>query len=275
MPGMPTSGKRARPARARPSSCRSENGRCGSPAPTASTSRPGARPSSTWPATTSASATESCARCASDPACCTASREASTPRRSTRSASPSGAPDWLNTVRVTFPRYGRHADELCVTELAHVIWAVQMSTVEFHPWNSRCADVERPDEWRIDIDPMPDCPFSRVQRVADVAHEVLDELGRGRLAEDLRRQRDPRLRPDRAALGLSRRPPGRPGLRPRGGAPRSRRRHHHLVAQGPRARQGVRRLQPERPRSHHRLRLLGPRDQRWNRVDADHLGRDR
>ncbi|MBV9425798.1 MAG: ATP-dependent DNA ligase, partial [Solirubrobacterales bacterium] len=68
---------------------------------------------------------------------------------------PSGAPDWIETVRVNFPRYGRHADELCVTELASVIWAVQMSTVEFHPWNSRRADVERPDEWRIDIDPMP------------------------------------------------------------------------------------------------------------------------
>ncbi len=90
---------------------------------------------------------------------------------------PSGAPDWVQTVRLTFPRYGRHADELCVTELASVIWAVQMSTVEFHPWNSRRADVERPDEWRIDIDPMPDCPFDRVQRVARTAHEVLDELG--------------------------------------------------------------------------------------------------
>jgi DNA ligase D len=90
---------------------------------------------------------------------------------------PSGAPPWIETVRVTFPRYGRHADELCVTEPAHVIWAVQMSTVEFHPWNSRRADVEHPDEWRIDIDPMPDCQFATVQRVAHVAHEVLDELG--------------------------------------------------------------------------------------------------
>ncbi|HEY8764525.1 MAG TPA: non-homologous end-joining DNA ligase [Solirubrobacteraceae bacterium] len=90
---------------------------------------------------------------------------------------PPGAPPWLETVRVTFPRYGRHADELCVTELASVIWAVQMSTVEFHPWNSRRADVERPDEWRIDIDPMPECGFDCVQRVAHVAHEVLDELG--------------------------------------------------------------------------------------------------
>jgi DNA ligase D len=90
---------------------------------------------------------------------------------------PGGAPPWLETVRVHFPRYNRYADELCVTELGSVIWAVQMATVEFHPWNSRRADTERPDEWRIDLDPMPDCPFSRVRRVAHVVHEVLDDIG--------------------------------------------------------------------------------------------------
>ena len=90
---------------------------------------------------------------------------------------PHGAPPWLETVRVHFPRYNRNADELCVTELASVIWAVQMSTVEFHPWNSRRADTEKPDEWRIDLDPMPGCDFATVRRVARVAHEVLDELG--------------------------------------------------------------------------------------------------
>jgi DNA ligase D len=90
---------------------------------------------------------------------------------------PKGGPPWLETVRVNFPRYGLHADELCVTELAHVIWAVQMSTVEFHPWNSRRTDVEKPDEWRIDLDPMPECPLDRVRHVAGVVHEVLDELG--------------------------------------------------------------------------------------------------
>jgi DNA ligase D len=88
---------------------------------------------------------------------------------------PSGAPPWVDTVRVEFPS-GRHADELCVTDLASVIWAVQMSTVEFHPWNSRRADVERPDEWRIDLDPMPECGFDTVRRVGRVVREVLDEL---------------------------------------------------------------------------------------------------
>ncbi|GAB3746054.1 non-homologous end-joining DNA ligase [Amycolatopsis oliviviridis] len=89
---------------------------------------------------------------------------------------PNGAPDWLQTVRVDFPS-GRHAYELCVTHPADVIWAVQMSTVEFHPWNSRRADTESPDEWRIDLDPMPDCPFSTVRKVAHTVHEILDELG--------------------------------------------------------------------------------------------------
>jgi DNA ligase D-like protein (predicted polymerase) len=64
-----------------------------------------------------------------------------------------------------------------VTELASVLWAVQMSTVEFHPWNSRRADTERPDEWRIDLDPMPSCSFAVVRQVAHIVHEVLDELG--------------------------------------------------------------------------------------------------
>jgi DNA ligase D len=89
---------------------------------------------------------------------------------------PKGAPPWLETVHVEFPS-GRSADELCVVDVAHVIWAVQMSTVEFHPWNSRRADTEKPDEWRIDLDPMPECDLGCVRRVAHVAREVLDEIG--------------------------------------------------------------------------------------------------
>lgn len=90
---------------------------------------------------------------------------------------PAGAPDWMETVQIYFPRWKRTANELCVTEIAQVIWAVQMSTVEFHPWNSRKADVEKPDEWRIDLDPGPDCTWQTVQRVTHLAHEVLEELG--------------------------------------------------------------------------------------------------
>jgi DNA ligase D-like protein (predicted polymerase) len=90
---------------------------------------------------------------------------------------PKGAPEWVQTVRVHFPRWNRTADELCVQHPADVVWAVQMSTVELHPWNSRRFDVERPDEWRIDLDPMPEATYADVRRVAHIVGEVLDELG--------------------------------------------------------------------------------------------------
>ena len=89
---------------------------------------------------------------------------------------PKGAPEWVQTARVAFPS-GRHADELCVTEPASVIWAVQMSTVEFHPWHSRRADTECPDELRIDLDPQPGTDYADARRVALAAHEVLAEFG--------------------------------------------------------------------------------------------------
>jgi len=89
---------------------------------------------------------------------------------------PKGAPEWVETAQVSFPS-GRVADELCVTELASVIWAVQMSTVEFHPWHTRRADVEKPDELRIDLDPQPGTGFAEAKQVAAVVREVLTELG--------------------------------------------------------------------------------------------------
>jgi DNA ligase D len=89
---------------------------------------------------------------------------------------PAGAPPWVQTARVAFPS-GRTANELCVTELASVVWAVQMATVEFHPWHSRRADTERPDELRVDLDPQPGTGFAEAKVVAATVREVLAELG--------------------------------------------------------------------------------------------------
>ena len=89
---------------------------------------------------------------------------------------PEKRPDWIETARVSFPS-GRHADELCVTEVAQVAWAANLATVDFHPWPSRRADVDHPDELRIDIDPQPGTGFTDAKRVAATVREVLDELG--------------------------------------------------------------------------------------------------
>ncbi len=89
---------------------------------------------------------------------------------------PEKRPEWVEAARVTFPS-GRHADELCVTELAQVVWAANLAVIDFHPWPSRRADTEHPDELRIDIDPQPGTDFADGKRVAAIVREVLAEIG--------------------------------------------------------------------------------------------------
>ncbi len=89
---------------------------------------------------------------------------------------PKGAPDYVQTARIEFPS-GRHADEICPTEIAVVGWCAQMGTLTFHPWPVRDSDVDHPDELRIDLDPQPGTDFADAVRVAGVAHELLGELG--------------------------------------------------------------------------------------------------
>ncbi|WP_435745522.1 DNA polymerase domain-containing protein [Nocardioides sp. SYSU DS0663] len=94
---------------------------------------------------------------------------------------PKGAPDYLETVEVTFPS-GRTAEEVCPTEVAVPVWCAQMGTLTFHPWPVRRvagdpSSVDRPDELRIDLDPQPGTTFADAVRVAGVARELLEELG--------------------------------------------------------------------------------------------------
>ena len=89
---------------------------------------------------------------------------------------PAGAPDWVRTAHLTFPS-GRTADEVAPSELAVVIWAANLGTLRFHPWPVTAADVERPDQLRIDLDPMPGVGFDQVVPVAHEVRAFLAELG--------------------------------------------------------------------------------------------------
>ncbi len=87
-----------------------------------------------------------------------------------------GAPDYVQTARIEFPS-GRHADEICPTEVAVVAWAAQMNAITFHPWPVRREDVDHPDELRLDLDPQPGTDFADAVLVAAEARVLLDELG--------------------------------------------------------------------------------------------------
>jgi len=89
---------------------------------------------------------------------------------------PDKAPEWLQTAVVTFPS-GRHARELVPNDAAHLVWGVNLGVIDWNPWAVRRADLDHPDELRLDLDPCPEVPFSEVRQVALGAREVLEEHG--------------------------------------------------------------------------------------------------
>ncbi|MGC5341680.1 non-homologous end-joining DNA ligase [Streptomyces sp. DT24] len=89
---------------------------------------------------------------------------------------PKNVPDWIPTARIAFPS-GRHADEICPTEPAAVLWAANLGTLTFHPWPVRGGDTEHPDELRIDLDPQPGTGYADAVRAAHELRAVLDENG--------------------------------------------------------------------------------------------------
>ncbi len=89
---------------------------------------------------------------------------------------PDNRPPWIETATVAFPS-GRSATELCPVDVAHVMWAANTGCLDFHPWPSRRADVESPDELRIDLDPMPGTGWPEVIETAFEVRAVFEELG--------------------------------------------------------------------------------------------------
>jgi DNA ligase D-like protein (predicted polymerase) len=89
---------------------------------------------------------------------------------------PQHRPEWLQTTTIRFPS-GRSAEELVVADLAHLVWASNLASLEMHPWPVRRSDVDRPDELRVDLDPTPRIPFASVRKIALLSREVLEEHG--------------------------------------------------------------------------------------------------
>jgi DNA ligase D-like protein (predicted polymerase) len=89
---------------------------------------------------------------------------------------PETRPDWLRTVTLSFPS-GRTAEEVVVDDTAGLAWVVNLGCIELHPHPVRTADLDHPNELRIDLDPGPGVAWDDVRRVAMEAKALLEELG--------------------------------------------------------------------------------------------------
>jgi DNA ligase D-like protein (predicted polymerase) len=89
---------------------------------------------------------------------------------------PEGAPAWLGTTVVSTPN-GTTSNALVVADIAHVVWAVNLGCLGFHPWPYLAADPDHTDELRIDLDPTPGVVFDQVREAAAEVKALFDELG--------------------------------------------------------------------------------------------------
>ncbi|PYV57341.1 MAG: DNA primase [Acidobacteria bacterium] len=89
---------------------------------------------------------------------------------------PEQRPGWLRTVTLSFPS-GRTAEEIVVDDAAGLAWIVNLGCIELHPHPVRSADIDHPDELRIDLDPIPGVSWDDVRQVAMEVKALLEELG--------------------------------------------------------------------------------------------------
>lgn len=89
---------------------------------------------------------------------------------------PEQRPSWLRTVTLSFPS-GRTAEEVVVDNVAGLAWIVNLGCIELHPHPVRSADLDHPDELRIDLDPIPGVGWEDVRRVALEVKALLEEVG--------------------------------------------------------------------------------------------------
>ncbi len=89
---------------------------------------------------------------------------------------PASVPEFVSTAELSFPS-GRTADEVVVSNLAALVWVVNLGCIDLNPHPVRADDLAHPDELRVDLDPGPGVPWEDVRRVALAVREVLDDHG--------------------------------------------------------------------------------------------------
>ena len=89
---------------------------------------------------------------------------------------PENRPPWLRTVTLSFPS-GRTAEEIVVDDVAGLAWIANLGCIELHPHPVRSADLDHPDELRIDLDPVPGVSWADGRSVALEVQGFLEEVG--------------------------------------------------------------------------------------------------
>jgi bifunctional non-homologous end joining protein LigD len=89
---------------------------------------------------------------------------------------PENRPPFIRIATLSFPS-GRTADEVVIDDAAGLAWVNNLGCIDLNPHPVRAGDLDRPDELRVDLDPVPGVPWSQIREVALVTREALVDLG--------------------------------------------------------------------------------------------------
>jgi DNA ligase D-like protein (predicted polymerase) len=89
---------------------------------------------------------------------------------------PDSRPAWIEAVTLSFPS-GRTAEEVVPRAASALAWMANLACLELHPHPVRAEDLDHPDEFRVDLDPVPGVEWPQVREVAGLVHATLADLG--------------------------------------------------------------------------------------------------
>lgn len=87
---------------------------------------------------------------------------------------PSWTPDWIPT---TYLPWDEENEYLLANNAANLVWLANLAALEIHTMNSRIDQINRPDQFVVDLDPPEDFGFEEVRQVAFKMKTFLESYG--------------------------------------------------------------------------------------------------
>ena len=89
---------------------------------------------------------------------------------------PEKRPDWIDVAELRYAS-GTSAKEAVIHHAAGLAWAINLGCIDLNPHPVRAADLDHPDELRIDLDPVPGVAWQQIVDVALLVRDVLADHG--------------------------------------------------------------------------------------------------
>ena len=87
------------------------------------------------------------------------------------------APEWVDTITIPSESADKDIEYILCNNKATLLYLNNLGCIELNPWNSRTANLDKPDYMVIDLDPSDKNTFEQIIDAALVVKDILDQAG--------------------------------------------------------------------------------------------------